>query len=74
MATIGRGDAVVATKRLAIHGLVAWLLWWVVHIYFLVGFKNRVLVMSGWAWSCLTFKRGARLIIGKVGALPRITQ
>ena len=40
-----------------------------VHIYFLVGFKNRVLVMASWAWSCLTFKRGARLIIGKVGPI-----
>ena len=45
MATIGRASAVVATKRVAIHGLFAWLLWWAVHIMFLVGFRNRVFVM-----------------------------
>ncbi|HEX4456202.1 MAG TPA: NAD(P)/FAD-dependent oxidoreductase [Kofleriaceae bacterium] len=74
MATIGRAEAVVATKRVAIHGLFAWLMWWAVHIYFLVGFRNRVLVMGSWAWSWLTFKRGARLITGKIGALPVIAE
>ncbi|MGE0395135.1 MAG: NAD(P)/FAD-dependent oxidoreductase [Kofleriaceae bacterium] len=72
MATIGRASAVVATKRVAIHGLFAWLMWWAVHIFFLVGFRNRVLVMFHWAWSWLTFKRGARLITGEVGALPAL--
>ena len=72
MATIGRGEAVVATKRVAIHGFFAWLLWWAVHIYFLVGFRSRVLVMASWAWSWVTFKRGARLITGRVGPLPAI--
>jgi NADH dehydrogenase len=70
MATIGRASAVVATKRVAIHGLVAWLAWWAVHILFLVGFKNRILVMFSWAWSWLSFKRGARLITGEVSKLP----
>jgi NADH dehydrogenase len=73
MATIGRGEAVIATKRFARHGLVAWLAWWAVHIYFLVGFRNRALMMLHWAWSWLTFKRGARLITGAVGALPAVT-
>ncbi len=73
MATIGRASAVVATKRFTLSGLFAWLLWWAVHIMFLVGFKNRVLVMFSWAWSWLTFKRGARLITGEVGALPAVT-
>ena len=73
MATIGRAEAVIATKHFAMHGLFAWLGWWVVHIYFLVGFRNRVLVMFHWAWSWLTFKRGARLITGEVGALPPVT-
>jgi NADH dehydrogenase len=73
MATIGRASAVVATKRVAIHGLFAWLMWWAVHIFFLVGFRNRVLVMFHWAWSWLTFKRGARLITGSVGELPAVT-
>lgn len=63
----------VATKRIARHGLMVWLLWWVVHIFFLIGFRNRVLVMFSWAWSWLTFKRGSRLITGDVGALPAVT-
>jgi NADH dehydrogenase len=73
LATIGRAEAVVATKRMARHGLMVWLLWWVVHIFFLIGFRNRVLVMFSWAWSWLTFKRGSRLITGDVGALPAVT-
>lgn len=72
MATIGRASAVVATKRVAIHGLFAWLMWWAVHIMFLVGFKNRVLVMFHWGWNWLTFSRGARLITGEARALPPI--
>jgi NADH dehydrogenase len=70
MATIGRAEAVIATKRFARHGLLVWMLWWVVHIFFLVGFRNRVYMMFHWAWSWLTYKRGSRLITGSVGALP----
>jgi NADH dehydrogenase len=73
MATIGRAEAVIATKRFARHGLLAWLLWWVVHIYFLVGFRNRVFMMFHWAWSWLTYRRGSRLITGTVGELPAVT-
>jgi NADH:ubiquinone reductase (H+-translocating) len=73
MATVGRAEAVVATKRVAIHGLFAWLMWWAVHIFFLVGFRNRMLVMLNWMWSWLTFQRGARLITGPIGPLPPIT-
>jgi NADH dehydrogenase len=72
MATIGRAEAVVVTRHFARHGLLAWLLWWAVHIAFLVGFRNRALVMFHWGWSWLTFKRGARLITGAVGALPPV--
>jgi len=72
MATIGRAEAVIVTKHFARHGLLAWLLWWAVHIAALVGFRNRVLVMFHWAWSWLTFKRGARLITGAIGALPPV--
>ena len=72
MATIGRASAVIATKRVAHHGFIAWLLWWAVHIMFLVGFKNRVMAMWHWAWQWLSFKRGARLITGDVGQLPPI--
>jgi NADH dehydrogenase len=72
LATVGRSEAVVATRHYTGHGLIAWLLWWAVHIAFLVGFRNRVLVMLQWAWSWLTFTRGARLITGQVGALPAV--
>ena len=72
MATIGRASAVAATKRFAVSGFFAWMMWWVVHIIFLVGFRSRVMVMLTWAWSWVTFQRGARLITGEVGALPRI--
>ncbi len=73
MATIGRAEAVVATKRFAKHGLLAWMMWWVVHIFFLVGFRNRVYMMFHWGWSWLTYKRGSRLITGEVGMLPAVT-
>jgi len=73
MATVGRAEAVIATRHFARHGLLAWLLWWVVHIYFLVGFRNRVYMMFHWAWSWLTYKRGSRLITGAVPALPAVT-
>jgi NADH dehydrogenase len=72
MATIGRAEAVIVTRHFARHGLLAWLLWWAVHIAFLIGFRNRLLVMFHWAWSWLTFKRGARLITGAIGALPPV--
>jgi len=72
MATIGRASAVVATKRFARHGLLAWLLWWAVHVMFLVGFRNRFLVILSWAWSWISFKRGARLITGEVHGLPPV--
>jgi NADH dehydrogenase len=72
MATIGRAEAVIATKHFAKHGLLAWMLWWVVHIFFLVGFRNRMFMMFHWAWSWLTYKRGARLITGDVGQLPAV--
>jgi len=73
MATIGRRNAIVATKRVSISGFFAWLLWWVVHIFYIVGFRNRLLVMFSWAWSWLTFRRGARLITGHHGQLPAVT-
>lgn len=74
MATIGRASAVIATKRFAKHGLLAWLLWWVVHIFSLVGFRNRLAVMAQWAMSWLSYTRGARLITGPVGQLPQVVE
>jgi NADH dehydrogenase len=62
LATIGRGAAVARIGRLKATGFVAWLLWLFVHILFLIGFRNRVVVLIQWAWSYVTFDRGARLI------------
>jgi NADH dehydrogenase len=72
MATIGRASAVVETGRVTISGFLAWLMWWVVHILFLIGFRNRVAVILQWAWSWLTFQRGARLITGAIPPLPAV--
>ncbi len=63
MATIGRSRAVAEIGKLRFSGWFAWITWLVVHVYFLVGFKNRLLVVLHWAWSYLTFRRGARLIV-----------
>ncbi len=65
MATIGRSRAIVQTGKFKVTGFVAWLMWLLVHIYFLTGFKNRTLVVLQWGWSYLTFRRGARLIVSK---------
>ena len=64
MATIGRKRAVAQLGRLRLSGLLAWLLWSVAHIYFLIGFRNRATVAMSWAWSYFTFQRGTRLITG----------
>jgi len=65
MATIGRAAAVAVVGRLQLHGLPAWLAWLFVHIMFLIGFRNRFLVLFEWAWAYMSFQRGARLITGQ---------
>lgn len=65
MATIGRSRAIAEVGRFKFRGFFAWLVWLTVHIFYLTGFKNRLLVVISWAWSYLTFHRGARLIVGK---------
>ncbi len=65
MATIGRGRAVLESGTLRLTGVVAWAAWLLVHIYYLSGFRNRVLVLLEWSWSYLSFSRGARLIVSK---------
>jgi NADH dehydrogenase len=65
MATIGRSRAIAQVRRFKLKGFLAWLAWLVVHIYYLTGFRNRLLVVLQWAWSFLTFRRGARLIVNK---------
>ncbi len=64
LATIGRAAAVAQFRKLHISGYVAWLAWLFVHIFFLIGFRNRIIVLIQWAWSYLTYERGARLITG----------
>jgi NADH dehydrogenase len=64
LATIGRGTAVAEVKRIRLSGFLAWITWLVVHLWYLVGFQNRVLVFIRWAVSFATHGRGARLITG----------
>jgi NADH dehydrogenase len=64
LATIGRAAAVAQFGKLELSGYFAWLAWLFIHILFLIGFRNRLLVMIQWAWSYLTYERGARLITG----------
>jgi NADH:ubiquinone reductase (H+-translocating) len=64
LATIGRAAAVAQFGRIHISGFVAWLSWLFIHIFFLIGFRNRLLVFIQWAWSYVTYERGARLITG----------
>jgi NADH dehydrogenase len=64
LATIGRAAAVADFGRFKLSGYFAWLAWLFVHILYLIGFRNRLLVMIQWAWSYMTYDRGARLITG----------
>jgi NADH dehydrogenase len=68
LATIGRKRAVAQLGSLKLQGFVAWLLWSIAHVYFLIGFRNRAVVAISWAWNYLTFQRGTRLITGMSGA------
>jgi len=65
LATIGRAAAVADFGKVHISGFLAWLSWLFVHIFFLVGFRNRIIVMIQWAWSYFTYDRSARLITGE---------
>jgi NADH dehydrogenase len=70
LATIGRARAVADFGRIRFGGFVAWLAWLAIHIFYLIGFRNRVFVLISWAWSYLTFRRGARIITG----VPRLPE
>lgn len=63
LATVGRSFAVAKIGKLKISGTIAWLIWVFVHIMYLVGFRNRVLVLTEWAWAYSTYQRGVRLIV-----------
>ena len=65
MATIGRKAAVGVLGRLHLSGFVAWLAWLLIHITYLAGFRNRLVVLVDWAWAYLTYERGARLILDR---------
>ncbi len=65
MATIGRNKAIAQIGSLRLRGFIAWLAWLVVHIYFLIGFKNRMAVLMLWIWSYVTYNKGARLITNR---------
>lgn len=67
MATIGRAAAVAVIRGIKLSGFIAWLAWLFIHIVFLIGFRNRVVVLLEWAWSYVTWQRGARLITGDPG-------
>jgi len=70
MATIGRHAAVAQVGRLHLTGTLAWVAWLAVHLVFLIGFRNRLLVLIEWAWAYVTYNRGVRLITGP-GGPPR---
>jgi len=65
MATIGRKKAVAQYRQFRIAGFMAWLMWLGVHVYYLIGFKNRFFVLYQWAWSYISYQKGARLIVNK---------
>jgi NADH dehydrogenase len=68
LATIGRARAVADFGRLRFGGFLAWVSWLAIHIFYLIGFRNRFFVLVSWAWSYITFRRGARIITG----VPRL--
>jgi len=71
LATIGRAAGVADFGTVKLSGFIAWAAWLSVHIFFLIGFRTRVLVILQWAWAYITFQRGARLITGKVEPLMK---
>jgi NADH dehydrogenase len=68
LATIGRKHAVADFGKVHLSGFLAWVLWSVAHVYFLIGFRRRLIVALHWAWSYITFQRGTRLITGLTGS------
>ena len=71
LATVGRSFGIVEMGSLRLSGLLAWVMWLVVHIVYLIGFRNRLLVLFQWAWAYMTYQRSARLITGEpTAALP----
>ncbi len=69
LATVGRTYAIAEIGKIRVSGRSAWTIWLFVHIYYLIGFKNRALVLLQWMWAYLTFQRGARLIVNEESSL-----
>ena len=74
MATVGRRHALADLGRVKFTGAIGWLLWSVAHVYFLIGFRNRLSVAISWAWSYLTYQRGVRLITGRDMDIAALTK
>jgi NADH:ubiquinone reductase (H+-translocating) len=72
MATVGRKRAIAQMGKLKLSGFLAWLAWMGVHVFFLIGFRNRFVVMFNWMWQYFTWKRGARLITTHTGVEPKL--
>jgi NADH dehydrogenase len=70
LAVIGRNAAVAVFGRWRMHGFPAWLAWAFIHIWYLIEFDNKMVVLIQWAWNYFTRKRGARLITGREAGLP----
>jgi len=70
LATIGRARAVADFGSVRFGGFFAWVAWLAIHIFYLIGFRNRLLVLVSWAWSYITFRRGARIITGLPASPP----
>ena len=68
LATIGRRAAVVDLGKLRFSGYPAWAFWLLAHIFFLIGFRNRMVVLIDWAWSYWSYQRNARIIVGSDSA------
>lgn len=71
LATIGRSKAVIDMGDLRLSGFLAWLIWSVAHVWFLIGFRSRLAVTINWLWNYLTYQRSARLITGDISAEPQ---
>ena len=69
MATIGRSKAIAHLAGMKFKGFVAWMMWLFLHVFFLIGFRNRMIVMLEWFWAYLTRERSARLITGDADEL-----
>jgi len=68
LATVGRGYAIAQVRGVNLHGYAGWITWLAVHILYLTGLQNRVLVLFQWAWAYITYQLGARVILAEAAA------